>query len=240
MSAAGLSKARLGRLADVMRGYVERGEVAGVVTLLCRHDEVHVEAIGNQDLAAATPMRRDTIFRIASISVRFLLGLLDVGLPGRRRLSRRRNMANTADREIVTTRVVDAPRERVWTAWTDREQVAQWWGPNGFTNTIHEMDLRPGGVWRFVMHGPDSTDYKNKIIYEEIVKPERLSYLHESAPKFHATATFDEDGGKTTVTLRSLFDTAKERDRTVKVFGAVEGAKQMLGRLAEHVARIKG
>jgi CubicO group peptidase (beta-lactamase class C family) len=68
MSAAGLSKARLGRMADVMRGYVERGEVAGVVTLLCRHDEVHVEAIGKQDLAAATPMRRDTIFRIASMS----------------------------------------------------------------------------------------------------------------------------------------------------------------------------
>jgi CubicO group peptidase (beta-lactamase class C family) len=68
MSAAGLSKTRLGRMADVMRGYVERGEVAGVVTLLCRHDEVHVEAIGQQDLAAATPMRRDTIFRIASMT----------------------------------------------------------------------------------------------------------------------------------------------------------------------------
>jgi CubicO group peptidase (beta-lactamase class C family) len=68
MGTAGLSKARLGRMADVMRGYVERGEVAGVVTLLCRHDEVHVEAIGQQDLAAATPMRRDTIFRIASMT----------------------------------------------------------------------------------------------------------------------------------------------------------------------------
>ena len=149
-------------------------------------------------------------------------------------------MTSTADREIVTTRVLDAPRERVWKAWTDREQVAQWWGPNGFTSTIHEMDLRPGGVWRFVMHGPDGTDYKNKIIYDEIVKPERLSYLHESGPKFHATATFDEQGGKTTVTTRMLFDTVEERDRTVKVFGAVEGAKQTLGRLAEHVAKIGG
>jgi uncharacterized protein YndB with AHSA1/START domain len=143
----------------------------------------------------------------------------------------------TEDREIVTTRVVDAPRERVWKAWTDREQVAQWWGPNGFTNTIHEMDLRPGGVWRFVMHGPDGTDYKNKIVYEEIVKPERLSYLHESAPRFHATATFEERDGRTTVTLRSIFDTAEARDRTVKVFGAIEGAKQMMGRLAEHLAK---
>jgi uncharacterized protein YndB with AHSA1/START domain len=149
-------------------------------------------------------------------------------------------MTSTADREIVTTCVVDAPRERVWTAWTDREQVAQWWGPNGFTNTIHEMDLRRGGMWRFVMHGPDGTDYKNKIIYEEIAKPERLAYLHESGPKFHATATFEEQEGETTVTMRMVFDTVEERDRTVKVFGAVEGAKQMLGRLAEHVAKIGG
>jgi uncharacterized protein YndB with AHSA1/START domain len=147
-------------------------------------------------------------------------------------------MTSTADREIVATRVVDAPRERVWEAWTDREQVARWWGPNGFTNTIHEMDVRPGGVWRFVMHGPDGTDYKNRIIYEEIVKPERLAYLHESGPKFHATATFDEEGGKTKLTMRLLFDTAEERDRTVKVFGAIEGAKQTLERLNQHVTKM--
>jgi len=146
---------------------------------------------------------------------------------------------STANREIITTRVVDAPRARVWKAWTDREQVAQWWGPNGFTSTIHEMDVRPGGVWRFVMHGPDGTDYQNKSIYEEIAKPERLAYLHESGPKFHATATFDEHGGKTTVTMRMLFDTVAERDRTVRVFGAVEGAKQTLERLNQHVAKME-
>ena len=64
----GFSRARLGRMADVMHGYVERGEMAGAVTLLCRHDEAHVEAVGAQDLASATPMRRDTIFRIASMT----------------------------------------------------------------------------------------------------------------------------------------------------------------------------
>ena len=146
-------------------------------------------------------------------------------------------MTSTADREIVTTRVVDAPRERVWKAWTDREQVAKWWGPDGFTNTIHEMDVRPGGVWRFVMHGPGGVDYQNKSVFEEIIEPERLVYRHVSGPTFQATATFDEQGGKTTVTTRMLFETAAERDRTVKVFGAVEGAKQTLGRLAEHVAQ---
>ena len=144
---------------------------------------------------------------------------------------------NPTERELVFARSFRAPPSLVFKAWTDPRQVAQWWGPDGFTNTIHEMDLRPGGVWRFVMHGPDGADYKNKIIYEEIVKPERLTYLHESGPKFHATATFDEHEGKTKVSMRMLFDTATERDRTVKVFGAVEGAKQTLGRLAEHVAR---
>ena len=91
MRIAGLSKERLGRMADVMRGYVKRGEAASVVTLPCRHDEVHVEAIGKQDLAAATPVRRDTILHLAPHeqphSVRFLRGLLDAGLPGDRRLS---------------------------------------------------------------------------------------------------------------------------------------------------------
>ena len=144
----------------------------------------------------------------------------------------------TADREIVTTRVVDAPRERVFEAWIDPKQVAQWWGPNGFTNTIHEMDVRPGGVWRFVMHGPDGVDYKNKIVFDEIVKPERLIYSHVSGPMFHVTATFDEQGGKTKLTMRMLFETAAERDKAVKVFGAVEGAKQTLGRLEEHVAKM--
>jgi uncharacterized protein YndB with AHSA1/START domain len=149
-------------------------------------------------------------------------------------------MTSTADREIVTTCVVEALRARVWKAWTDPQQVAQWCGPNGFTNTIHEMDVRPGGVWRFVMHGPDGVDYQNKSVFDEVVEPERLVYTHVSGPKFQATATFDEQGGKTTVTVRMLFETAAERDRTVKVFGAVEGAKQALGRLAEHVAKDRG
>jgi uncharacterized protein YndB with AHSA1/START domain len=66
---------------------------------------------------------------------------------------------STSDRENVTTRVFDAPRELVFRAWTNPKHESQWWGPNGFTNTIHEMDVRPGSVWRFVMHGPDGVDY---------------------------------------------------------------------------------
>ena len=82
--------------------------------------------------------------------------------------------SSTADREIVLTRVFDATREIVFDAFTDPKHVGHWWGPTGFTNAILETDVRPGGVWRFVMHAPDGTDYPNKIVYSEIVRPERL------------------------------------------------------------------
>lgn len=147
----------------------------------------------------------------------------------------------TSDREIVISRVFDAPRALVFKAWTDPHHVAQWWGPNGFTNTVYEMDVRPGGVWRYVMHGPDGVDYKNKVVFAEVVEPERLVYTHgdddggESEP-FHVTVTFAEQDGKTTLTMRSRFASVAERDRVVKEFGAIEGANQMLGRLADHLA----
>lgn len=146
-----------------------------------------------------------------------------------------------ADREIVITRVLNAPRDLVWKAWTDPRHVVHWWGPTGFTNTLHEMDVRPGGVWRHVMHGPDGTDYPNKVVYLEVVKPERLVYSHGDdveghACQFHVTVTFaKQQGGKTKVTLRMLFETAAQRDETVK-FGAVEGGNQTLDRLEAYVA----
>jgi len=149
----------------------------------------------------------------------------------------------TADREIVVTRVFDAPRELVFEAWTDPEQVVQWWGPFGFTTTtINEMDVRAGGVWRFVMHGPDGTDYNNHVVFGEVVKPERLVYRHgggeeNDIKEFHVTVNFDEDdGGKTRLTLRLVAESPAERDRMVE-FGALEGGKQTLERLAEYLRK---
>jgi uncharacterized protein YndB with AHSA1/START domain len=148
--------------------------------------------------------------------------------------------ATTSDREIVITRVFDAPRELVFEAWTDPEQVVQWWGPHGFTTTIHEMDVRPGGVWLFTMHGPDGTDYGNRVVFVEVVKPERLVYDHgpegqSNIKPFYVTVTFDDEDGKTHLTLRMVFESAAERDRAVE-FGALEGGKQTLERLAQHLA----
>jgi uncharacterized protein YndB with AHSA1/START domain len=152
------------------------------------------------------------------------------------------NKSSTADREIVTSRLFDAPRDLVFSAWTDPKQVVQWWGPRGFTTTSHEMSVTPGGVWRFTMHGPDGTDYKNKIVFTEVVKPERLVYRHAGEEehedvRFHVTVTFEAQGSKTLLTMRSLFATAAEREEVVTKYGALEGAKQTLERLAEYVER---
>jgi uncharacterized protein YndB with AHSA1/START domain len=149
---------------------------------------------------------------------------------------------STANREIIIMRVLDAPRELVFKAWIDPKHVAQWWGPRGFTNTIHEMNVTPGGVWRFVMHGPDGIDYKNKIVFIEVVKPERLVYSHSGegegeSGQFHVTVNFAEQGGKTGLTLQMLFASVEERDKTIE-FGAVEGGSQTLDRLEAYLAQM--
>lgn len=154
--------------------------------------------------------------------------------------------APTADRELVISRIIDAPRERVWEAWTDPKQVVHWWGPTGFTTTIHKMEVRPGGVWEHTMRGPDGTEYPNHSSFIEVVKPERIVYIHGGGTKgvkgvsFQSTWTFEavtEDGReKTRLTMRGVFETAEERNRVVEEFGALEGGKQTLGRLDEYVS----
>ena len=149
--------------------------------------------------------------------------------------------ATTRDREIVLSRVFDAPRELVFDAWTDPVHIAEWWGPNGFTTTLHEMDVRVGGRWRFVMHGPDGIDYPNEVIYTEVLRPERLVYDHGSgtddSDRFEATVTFVERAGKTEITLRMVLSTVAERERTVG-FGAVELGYQTLERFAKYLATL--
>jgi uncharacterized protein YndB with AHSA1/START domain len=147
---------------------------------------------------------------------------------------------NTSEREIVITRVFDAPREMVFEAWTKPEHLIHWWGPNGFTTTIQEMDVRAGGTWRLVMRGPDGRDYKNHIVFSEAVKPERLVYKHVpeagTEPGTHeSTVTFVERDGKTEVTLRMLFASAVAREFVVKTYNAIEGGNQTLGRLGEYL-----
>jgi uncharacterized protein YndB with AHSA1/START domain len=151
---------------------------------------------------------------------------------------------NTTDREILITRLFDAPRELAWQAMTDPEHVVQWWGPRGFTTTIQEMDVRPGGVWTHIMHGPDGIDYPNHSVFQEVVYPERLVFAHGGSrpggpeADFIATWTFETTDGGTRVTIRMVFPTAAQRDIVVKEYGAVEGARQTFERLAEHLPKM--
>ena len=147
-------------------------------------------------------------------------------------------------RTIITSRLFDAPRELVFAAWTDPKHLAQWWGPDGFTTTTRAIEVHPGGVWRFVMHGPDGRDYENCITWHEIVRPERLVYSHggtvDAEPvQFRTTVTFEDVGGKTRLTMRAVFPSAKERDRVAREYGAVEGAQQHLARLAAHLSTMR-
>ena len=145
-------------------------------------------------------------------------------------------------RSIVVTRLFDAPRTLVFDAWTDAKHVGRWWGPKGFTTTTHAIDVRPGGVWRFTMHGPDGANYPNKITYVEIVKPERLVYDNGDKGQpgyFQSTVTFAEEGMQTRLSLRMLFRTAGERDAVVEKYHALEGANQHLDRLGEQLEKMQ-
>ena len=144
------------------------------------------------------------------------------------------------DREIVVSRVVEAPRDVVFEAFTDVRHLAQWWGPDGFTTTTRAFEFRPGGVWEFVMHGPNGTDYPNWIRWEEIEPPERITLLHGSAADdpeaFASTFTFEARGDATSVVLCSIFPSRELRDRAAREYRAIESAQQTLGRLAGYLA----
>jgi uncharacterized protein YndB with AHSA1/START domain len=144
-------------------------------------------------------------------------------------------------RSIVGTRVFDAPRELVFAAFTDPKHLAQWSGPDGFTTTTSRFEFRKGGVWRFVMHGPDGRDYQNLITFDEIIAPERIAYRHGGAHdvepvQFNTTLTFEDLGGKTRLTWHGTFPSAEERARVIKEYGADKGLVQTMARLAEYVA----
>jgi uncharacterized protein YndB with AHSA1/START domain len=148
----------------------------------------------------------------------------------------------TADREIVITRVIDAPPELVFEAFTDVRHLSRWWGPEGFTTTTRSFEFRVGGEWSFVMHGPDGTDYPEWISWTEIVAPERIALRHGESPgdpnAFASVLTFRPDGAATRIEMRTVFPTKEIRDDADERYHAIEGGRQTLGKLAAYVAGI--
>ena len=147
-----------------------------------------------------------------------------------------------SDREIVISRVIKAPRELVFEAFSEVRHVSQWWEPEGFTTTTRAFEFRVGGVWNFVMHGPDGTDYQEWISWTEIAPPERIALLHgesqDDPNAFESVLTFALDGATTRIDMRTVFPTKELRDEAVERYHAVEGGRQTLGRLAAYVTEI--
>jgi len=148
------------------------------------------------------------------------------------------------DREIVMSRVIDAPRDLVFEAWSDPKHLPQWFGPKGFKIETFEIDVRVGGVWRFNMIGPDGTVYSSRMRFRRIERPKLIEMDHgadqdEDPNMFRFTVTFAEQAdGKTVLMMRQMFASTEQRDHTIG-FGAVEFGYQTLDKLAAYVGGLK-
>jgi uncharacterized protein YndB with AHSA1/START domain len=147
-----------------------------------------------------------------------------------------------AEQELIITRILDAPRELVFKVWTDPKHLAQWWGPNGFTNPVCELDVRPGGAIRIHMRAPDGTIYPMTGTFQEIVEPERIVFVsaaldQKGQPMFEVltTVTFAEQGGKTKQTMRARVIKMTPQAAPY-IAGMEQGWTQSLERLAAYVA----
>lgn len=148
------------------------------------------------------------------------------------------NATADADREFFHARLVDAPPEQVFRAFSDPGRLARWWGPDGFSSTFETFDLRPGGDWRFVLHGPDGTDYPNENVFRELEPPSRVVVEHISdVHHFRLTITFEARGHQTLVGWRQRFDSAEHRQSLAAV--VPQANEQNLSRLQAEVARVR-
>ena len=150
--------------------------------------------------------------------------------------------AQSVDREIVISRVIGAPRELVFEAFTEVRHLSRWWGPEGFTTTTRAFEFRVGGAWDFVMHGPDGTDYQEWISWTEIAPAERIALLHgesrDDPNAFESVLTFAPDGAAIRIEMRTVFPTKELRDESVEKYRAIEGGQQTLSKLAAYVTEI--
>ena len=148
----------------------------------------------------------------------------------------------TRDREIVISRVIDAPPELVFKAFTEVRHLSRWWGPEGFTTTTRAFEFRVGGVWDFVMHAPDGADYQEWITWTEIVPPERIALVHgesrDDPNAFESVLTFEPAGEQTRIVMRTVFPTKELREEAVEKYHAIEGGEQTLRNLAAYVAEL--
>lgn len=141
----------------------------------------------------------------------------------------------TRDREIRIIRTFDSSIELVWEAWTNPEHIINWWGPKGFSSTIHKMDFREGGEWKLTLHGPDGTNYPNNSIFNEIIRFKKMAFEHFN-PHFITTILFNSIDEKTQIDWALVFDTVEMRDIILKAHKAGDGQKQNLEKLEKYLS----
>ena len=137
---------------------------------------------------------------------------------------------------LITTRDVDAPVAKVWAAWTDPEKIARWWGPAGFHSTVEELDVREGGRFKVVMHGPDGTDYPNVYVFDRVDEHRQLVYTDTGSEQFglapfQSVVDMEAIGHGTRVVLKARFSSDEDRRKHVEDFHAIEGSRELLERL---------
>ena len=147
-------------------------------------------------------------------------------------------METSPDCEIVTTRIFKSPRKLVYKAWTDPDHLKNWWGPKGFTNTFNTFDLRAGGKWSFVMHGPEKGNYRNECTFVVVKEPELLVWDRQSQPLFQVEVVFEELGeNETKVIFKQKFGTAEECSKLRKY--VPEKNEENMDKLEDELKKMK-
>jgi uncharacterized protein YndB with AHSA1/START domain len=154
-------------------------------------------------------------------------------------MAEKKESYSVSGRELYIERTFNAPRDLVWQVWTHQEHIKNWWGPDGFTNTIFTMDIRPGGIWEFVMHGPDGTDFLNKNRFTQVIKPELIAFEHINEPKHLTTINFIGAGEKTIIRWHMLFESEEEFEYVIKMHKADKGLEQNMEKMEHYIGRIK-
>lgn len=147
--------------------------------------------------------------------------------------------------KVTYKRYFDVPADLLFEVWSRSEHLTEWWGPDGFTLTINSLDFSNGGIWDFVMHGPDGHNYKNKIQFLDINQPYSITYKHigegegDADVDFQSKIIFESAGEGTNLIMEQLFSSKAELVRVNEKYGAIEGGKQHLGNLARYLDKIK-
>jgi uncharacterized protein YndB with AHSA1/START domain len=152
------------------------------------------------------------------------------------------DVTRPSGREVVFSRLIVAPVDLVWEIWSDVRHLHEWFGPAGFTTTTQEFAFAPGGVWRFTMHGPDGTDYPNRIVFQTIEPMTRIVYanswdLPDAPLDFTAVVTFAAEGEGTRLILHMTFANDAAMKTAVERYGVLSGGTETFERIAEYVER---